>query len=150
MNVWDVNTLTGGEKGSAVKIREYETKGSFGMSIDLVSLETLPAASIILTFSVIQWRTHGFWTCKWLNTSFQQQHRTSRSLSTRPDQAGTDGRLLSGLQIPSCCWRCAGHCSVRCSERRTSRKFDRQRELDHEPGLESQWRIPPQWVSQPA
>ena len=36
VNVWDVNTLTGDEKGSAEKIREYETKGSFGMSIDLV------------------------------------------------------------------------------------------------------------------
>jgi len=34
INVWD--NLAGG-----VKIREYETKGSFGMTIDLVSLDTI-------------------------------------------------------------------------------------------------------------
>lgn len=36
VNVWDTNTLTSGE-GGAEKIREYETKGSFGLSVALVS-----------------------------------------------------------------------------------------------------------------
>lgn len=42
INVWDAATLTSGEKGGAVKIREYETKGSFGMSVALVSTSPFP------------------------------------------------------------------------------------------------------------
>ena len=38
VNVWDTETLTASEKGTAEKVREYETKGSFGMSIDLVGV----------------------------------------------------------------------------------------------------------------
>jgi len=44
VNVWDTNTLTTSEKGTAEKVREYETKGSFGMSIDLSSDGSLTAS----------------------------------------------------------------------------------------------------------
>ena len=37
VNVWNTNTLVDREKGAAQKTQEYETKGSFGMSVDLVS-----------------------------------------------------------------------------------------------------------------
>jgi len=36
VNVWDVTTLASGNSQGPEKIREYETKGSFGMSIALV------------------------------------------------------------------------------------------------------------------
>ena len=36
VNVWDTTTINSTEKGGAEKIREYETKGSFGMSVALV------------------------------------------------------------------------------------------------------------------
>ena len=36
VNVWDVSTLASGNSQGPEKIREYETKGSFGMSIALV------------------------------------------------------------------------------------------------------------------
>ena len=39
VNVWDTDSLTSSD-GTASKIREYETKGSYGMSIDLVCIET--------------------------------------------------------------------------------------------------------------
>jgi superkiller protein 8 len=38
VNVWDTTTFTGDDQGGAVKIREYETKGSFGMSVALVRI----------------------------------------------------------------------------------------------------------------
>ncbi|KAK8215105.1 Ski complex subunit Rec14 [Zalaria obscura] len=43
VNVWDTNTLTSGE-GGAEKIREYETKGSFGLSVALSSDGELTAS----------------------------------------------------------------------------------------------------------
>lgn len=52
VNVWDVATLTSGEKGGAQKIREYETKGSFGMSVALVCVANIIEAHK-LTKSVI-------------------------------------------------------------------------------------------------
>lgn len=36
VNVWDSSTIGQGDKADAEKIRQYETKGSYGMSIDLV------------------------------------------------------------------------------------------------------------------
>lgn len=44
VNVWDTDTLTASDKGTADKVREYETKGSFGTSIDLSSDGTLTAS----------------------------------------------------------------------------------------------------------
>lgn len=38
VNVWDTDSLTSSDS-TASKIREYETKGSYGMSIDLVCIE---------------------------------------------------------------------------------------------------------------
>lgn len=39
VGVWDLKTLIEGNKkeGASAKIREYETKGSFGLCIDMVS-----------------------------------------------------------------------------------------------------------------
>ncbi|KAG8624637.1 hypothetical protein KVT40_007704 [Elsinoe batatas] len=37
VNVWDTTTIGQGSKNGADKIRQYETKGSFGMSVDLSS-----------------------------------------------------------------------------------------------------------------
>ena len=36
VNVWDTDTLATSEKGDVSKIQQYETKGSFGVSVDLV------------------------------------------------------------------------------------------------------------------
>lgn len=35
VNVWDISTMGNGDASGAEKIREYQTKGSYGMSIDL-------------------------------------------------------------------------------------------------------------------
>ena len=43
VNVWDTDTLTS-DDGTAAKIREYETKGSYGMSIDLVCIRMIVAS----------------------------------------------------------------------------------------------------------
>ena len=37
INVWELN-----DEGKTQKIREFETKGSFGMSVDLVRSSTVP------------------------------------------------------------------------------------------------------------
>lgn len=37
VNVWNTNSITQDSKKEIEKIRQYETKGSFGMSVDLVS-----------------------------------------------------------------------------------------------------------------
>ena len=42
VNVWDTTTIKSDEKEAAVKIREYETKGSFGLSVALVRIYGYP------------------------------------------------------------------------------------------------------------
>lgn len=54
INVWDVSTPNAREK-----IRRYETKGSFGLCLDLVCPPTLQHAALELIYAIVnRWPFH--------------------------------------------------------------------------------------------
>ncbi len=53
INVWD-------NLANRAKIREFETKGSFGLSIDLVCCTSIFRYRISNDFQVSRWKTHCF------------------------------------------------------------------------------------------
>lgn len=123
INVWD---LVAGRK----KIREYETKGSFGMCIDM---------SRDGKFTASGHENGGVYVFN------NDTGRMMYSLPGKPailfprridltedrfGQAGTHCLVLASGLPAGCSWGCQSHCSIRCSAWRASRKSDRTPILD--------------------
>jgi WD40 repeat protein len=114
INVWD---LTDGRK----KIREYETKGSFGMCIDM-SRDGRFTASGHENGGVYIFNNDTGKMQYSLPGKLLRYQMNSLVNIYRPCQASTDSSLFTSWHSFGCCWGCESHSFVRCSARRTSCK----------------------------
>ncbi len=65
INVWD-------NLANRAKIREFETKGSFGLCIDLVCRKCTFRYSQSDNLQVCRWEIHCIWAREWRGLHFQQ------------------------------------------------------------------------------
>ena len=122
IKAWDLSA-------NGEQIRDYETKGSFGTCLDMVSAPelffTISPMIILTPCTVCGWSFHRQRTRKWQCLYIQYRHRPDaifplryailqsgfhsrieHSLtSRRPGKARANSRILSCWQTPRCCWR---------------------------------------------
>lgn len=96
VNVWDTQALTT-DGGNAVKTQEYQSKGSFGSSVDLVCPDRIGANSTDI--AVFRRRDDRIRTPERVGSRVQQQYRPARAFTARPDRAGPQRGLLAWLHI---------------------------------------------------
>lgn len=131
IGVWDL--LTEGRR----KIREYETKGSFGLCVDMVrrAVTHVPFRAFrLLTddhLPVSGWAIYSLWARKWKYLRLQQRLGTAVALATRACQASSHGCVLSWRETPSCSWGLENHWALRRQLRRAGGYSDRACIVDH-------------------
>lgn len=140
--MWDL-------KAGRKKIREYETKGSFGLCID-ISRDGKFTASGHENGGVYVFNNDTGRMLYSLPGMYINQHFLSYGedilTSYRSCQAGTDDLLLSS-RYPTCSsWRRTSHRPLRRPTRRTSREPHRPFGVDLLGGLERYRRVSPQWI----
>jgi superkiller protein 8 len=130
INVWD---LVAGRK----KIREYETKGSFGMCIDMSRDGRFTASGHenggVYVFNNDTGRMLYSLPGKFIPLNL---FICSLLMEIRFGEASTDGCFLTCWYSSRCCRRREGYCFVRCPTRRASCQSHRPLSMDLLGGLE--------------
>jgi superkiller protein 8 len=130
INVWD---LVAGRK----KIREYETKGSFGMCIDMSRDGRFTASGHenggVYVFNNDTGRMLYSLPGKFILWS---SFICILLIENRFGEASTNGCVLTSWYSSCSCWRCKDHCLVRCSTWRASCKSHWPFSMDLLGGLE--------------
>jgi hypothetical protein len=141
INVWSLN-----EEEGMPRIREYETKGSFGLCVDLVCSViisyTLRAKAVLTSLLEPQRQLHSLRPRKWLNIRLQQRNRPPRTLPIRPRPPRPQHSLLPRFQAPRSRRRRTHHRTLRRHVRRAGRKLHGPRWLGAESRLERYRRVP--------
>lgn len=131
INVWSLEK----DKGMP-RIREYETKGSFGLCVDLVRLRRAYLIQIIDTPLEPQRKLHGLRPRKWIHIRLQQRDRPPCTFFVWTGTSRSHHRLFASIEASRSGRRCENHCSIRRHFGRAGRELYRPWRLDLNSGLE--------------
>jgi len=131
-NVWELvsetaNEKTGEEKVVAKKFAEYETRGGFGLAVDVVSTSFAPLTvyadpyqqtlTVMLTTTVPKQHLDSYISPNRQHLRIQQLNYSSPPQPTHPGLTSPHTQVLPGLHPPRSSGRFHPHIDLRCQVR---------------------------------